>query len=129
MAILKGVNVTVRANGQDLPEYDYQEGDGSGDDSVTKYVEAISGSAFEFNFWCNDSFDPGSRTKAMHYRPVIDGKRYTATVPSKPPFISWSRGEKILTSAGWVLQQFQFSDIITGWYSSPAHLHCLTIWV
>lgn len=50
-----GLTVSIHVGGQDLPEYDGDDLQDTSSNTVTKYVEAVSGAKFAVSFRCDNN--------------------------------------------------------------------------
>ena len=74
MAILKGLEAAVVVNGHELIEYEDDGSDEPGaSNTVTKYVEAVSGAEFEVILSCMPSFTP--YCPSVSFAVSVDGER------------------------------------------------------
>jgi hypothetical protein len=129
MAILKGIEVTIRVNGHALQEYDdsFEEGDQNSSNQddhdgmpyrVSKHIEATSGARFAINVIVPKSAK--ALLGALTFELSLDGlpvQSHDMFMALKRPDLEngiWSRskdGSTKVTSSGTVKRPFMFSDI------------------
>ncbi len=129
MAILKGIEVTIRVNGHALQEYDdsFEEGDQNSSNQddhdglpyrVTKHIEATTGARFAINTIVPKSAK--ALLDSLHFELSLDGHpvqsddMFMALRPQHLVHGIWSRckdGSTKTTSIETVKRLFMFSDI------------------
>lgn len=114
MAILKDVGVTVVVSGKELTEY---EAGGSRDDqpespdTITRYVEAISGANFELRFEAKARSFNGHT--ALKFSAYLDG----ACMDNSLVYAnrrSTLRGVRRFEKGKWAVQNFRFTNLLLG---------------
>lgn len=132
MAWKKAIEVKVVVNGTPAQEYDDDDQETIAHNTVTKYIEAISGAEFEVQFELKRSY----RFPSQHlvFQISVDGRVLDNSVVSKEEFAergqAWVGSLKgIMRSHGetWSLERFRFSEIKTSqstcMYSRGAQLN------
>ncbi|KAK2763972.1 hypothetical protein FQN54_009591 [Arachnomyces sp. PD_36] len=118
MAVLSKFEATVRVNGKPSTEYDAEEDDEQPDNTVVKYIEAISDAEVSFHF----KLHPGFKADCdfIQWDILIDGQWITAPVMKKNEFpkARCSKPAKmesfgVLSGGGntWVERKYKFSNI------------------
>ena len=134
MAKLKGLNVHVKVNNEHLPEYeDDEQGEvgadeatdyGDSDDAdnndrdenplqnkITKYVEAVSGTAFEMDFEREHDYSHYGGT-GLIFEVVLDGKQMNGTILYDDRHTTFREGRRRCYKGRWTLERFRFTDIL-----------------
>jgi len=123
MVLKKVIEVKVLVNGSAAQEYDGDDDESNGPNTVTKYIEALSGAEFEVHYEAKPSF----RFPCQHleFNISIDGKVLDNRIISKerPDGSTPSRKGSltgIKTSHGETrsIRKFRFSDINTSQFTS-----------
>ncbi|MCJ1279957.1 hypothetical protein MMC21_007782 [Puttea exsequens] len=119
MAILKGIDVTVRVNEQPLHEYNDDEDDNGEDNAITRYVEATSGAQFSIDYEASASFKLVTDVVAVEFR--LDGGLVDTAIHRKEKLSnyrsldgSWSSafyGTREPVGKGWRMRPFIFEEI------------------
>ena len=122
MAILKGIDVTVRVNEQPLHEYNDDEDDNGEDNAITRYVEATSGAQFSIDYEASASFKLVTDVVAVEFR--LDGGLVDTAIHRKEKLSnyrsldgSWSSafyGTREPVGKGWRMRPFIFEEIAIG---------------
>lgn len=128
MAILRDVEVTISAKGSTLPEYDDDAEELGPSNTVTKYIEALTGADFQIDYRIKPTFQMISTGIAI--RIYIDGEYMDSHVLrqnqqltnlSREHYGNTFKGARRLQSQSWTFQAFNFAEIKTsrlGWRSS-----------
>ena len=122
MAILSEVEVTISANGNELQEYDEDAGEQNTSNSVTKYIEALTGAGadFQIDYHVKPTFQLTSSGISIPIR--IDGQRMDDhRLAKNKELINLSRraysnsfmGARRAQDGEWNFQRFSFAEIET----------------
>ena len=124
MAWKKEIEVKVLVNGCATQEYEDEDEEAQGPNTVTKFIEAVSGAEFEVQYEMKPSFQFPSQHLVLELS--IDGKVLDNAVLSKrEPAANTSvwRGSLrgLMRSHGvrWSLERFRFSDIKMSQFHCP----------
>ena len=125
MAILSEVEVTISANGNELQEYDEDAGEQNTSNTVTNYIEALTGADFRIDYHVKPTFQHTSSSILISIR--IDGQWMDGHVLAKnKELINLSRraysnsfmGARRAQDGEWNFQRFSFAEIETSRLSS-----------
>ena len=112
MAIFKDIEAAVVVEGRDLAEY--QDDEGSTTDTITKYVEVVSGASFSVRYKHSQQFLKNHKSCGVQYKVEIDGKSVGKTVLHGGA-LSGSTSVKYSEVRGQQMQQeFRFSNLEIG---------------
>ena len=120
MAILKDIKVAIVINGQELKEYDDEDVDNDDQNSVSKYVEAISDAEFRIitsaPSWYQFTSD------AVRMKIYVDGAFIAHGLFRKilanrsGAWKCYLGGPKRFDGARWELKPFKFREIAAGMF-------------
>ena len=111
MAVIKRIEVTIRVNKKNLPEFN-DEDSHSDKTSVSKYVEAISGARFEIVAIVPSSYRFASN--ALGFEASLDGNLVERGLVSEHQYHNYVytfRGVTRLGDSGWEIQPYRFAEI------------------
>ena len=109
MAILKKLQVSVAVNDKDLPEYDDDEAEQL-PNTVTKYVEAVSGATFQVHVSSEKKSARYGGT-SLSFKVELDGEGISKQHLRGRKTKSEIKGIRKLIDGQWTLERSRFSDI------------------
>ena len=118
MAILKDIKVAIVINGQELKEYDDEDVDNDDQNSVSKYVEAISDAEFQIMTSAPSWYQFTSDAVQMHV--YMDGAYVDNRLMRKESanrLCAWQLyvyGAKRFDGDRWNVKPFKFREITAG---------------
>ena len=125
MAILKGLNVTICVNKKPLQEYADNDEEQL-PDTITKYIEAVSGAKFEVCAQYEPTFESKAPCSGAVFVTLLDGKMVENMPLEHSKHIgklAYTYGSCSLKQGKWMLERFRFSEILISTRSNiPSHI-------
>lgn len=114
MAVLKDIEIAIRSNGTDLPEYPCQERENREDNVSESYVEVVSGAPFQIRMEAGSEIGEASDVSGMSYHLWIDGFRVSKLRRSKLPHQFFTSGVSYVEDGYRYERKLLFAEAATG---------------